>query len=79
MEKMSNNEVKDDVVSEIYKTFSVGQRYSKKNIKDTLNDLYQRLGYQKKAKATDLELYYLMKSVYLTADKQNGFELIGKR
>ena len=79
MEKMSNNEVKDDVVSEIYKTFSVGQRYSKKSIKDTLNDLYQRLGYQKKAKATDLELYYLMKSVYLTADKQNGFEILGKR
>ena len=78
-ETVSNGEIQDDVVSEIYKTFEVGKRYSKKNIKDTLNDLYQRLGYQKKAKATDLELYYLMKSVYLTADKQNGFELIGKR
>ena len=76
---VSNGEIQDDVVSEIYKTFEVGKRYSKKSIKDTLNDLYQRLGYQKKAKATDLELYYLMKSVYLTADKQNGFELIGKR
>ena len=78
-ETVSNGEIQDDVVSEIYKTFEVGKRYSKKNIKDTLNNLYQRLGYQKKAKATDLELYYLMKSVYLTADKQNGFELIGKR
>ena len=78
-ETISNGEIQDDVVSEIYKTFEVGKRYSKKSIKDTLNDLYQRLGYQKKAKATDLELYYLMKSVYLTADKQNGFELIGKR
>lgn len=78
-ETVSNGEIQDDVVSEIYKIFEVGKRYSKKSIKDTLNDLYQRLGYQKKAKATDLELYYLMKSVYLTADKQNGFELIGKR
>lgn len=78
-ETISNGEIQDGVVNEIYKTFEVGKRYSKKSIKDTLNDLYQRLGYQKKAKATDLELYYLMKPVYLTADKQNGFEIIGKR
>jgi len=69
-ETISNGEIQDGVVNEIYKTFEVGKRYSKKSIKDTLNDLYQRLGYQKKAKATDLELYYLMKPVYLTADKQ---------
>ena len=78
MEKISNSEVKDDVVSEIYCTFIVGQRYTKKNIKTILNDLYERLGYKKKAKATDLELYFYMKSI-LTPDKQNGFELIGRK
>lgn len=78
MEKISNSEVKDDVVSEIYKTFEVGKRYTKIDIKNILNNLYERLGYKKKAKATDLETYYLMKSVY-TSDKKHGFELIGKR
>ena len=79
METVSNSEIKDEVVSEIYKIFTVGKRYSKKDIKSMLNDLYEKLGYQKKAKATDLELYYIMKPVYLTAEKQNGFEIIGKR
>jgi hypothetical protein len=78
MEKVSNGEIQDDVVSEIYKTFEVGKRYTKVDIKEALNNLYQRKGYQKKAKATDLELYYLMKPI-LTPDKKAGFELIGKR
>lgn len=77
-EKISNSEIQDDVVSEIYCTFIVGNRYTKSDIKDTLNSLYQRLGYQKKAKATDLELYYYIKPI-LTPDKKAGFELIGKR
>ena len=79
METVSNSEIKDEVVSGIYKIFTVGKRYSKKDIKSMLNDLYEKLGYKKKAKATDLELYYVMKPVYLTAEKQNGFEIIGKR
>ena len=78
MEKVSNSEIKDEVVSEIYKTFEIGKRYTKVDIKEALNNLYQRKGYQKKAKATDLELYYLMKPI-LTPDKKAGFELIGKR
>ena len=78
-ESLSNSKIEDEVVSEIYKMFKVGQRYTKSDIKDALNSLYERKGYQKKAKATDLELYYLMKPVYLTAEKKNGFELIGKR
>ena len=82
METISNGEIKDDVISEIYKMFKVGQRYTKSDIKDSLNNLYQRLGYQKKAKATDLELYYIMKYVKFqdsTNKWVNGFELIGKR
>ena len=54
------------------------QREIGKNIKAVLSDLYERLGYKKTAKATDLELYYIMKPI-LTPEKQNGFELIGKR
>jgi hypothetical protein len=82
METVSNSEIKDDVISEIYKTFKVGQRYTKSDIKDSLNNLYQRLGYQKKAKATDLEIYYLMKYVKFQDSEGkwvNRFELIGKQ
>jgi hypothetical protein len=82
-ESLSNSRIEDEVVSEIYKTFVVGNRYTKSDIKDALNNLYERKGYQKKAKATDLELYYLMKYVKfqdsVTNKWVNGFELIGKR
>ena len=78
MERVSNSEIQDDVVLGIYKTFEVGKRYTYKDIKDILNNLYQRLGYQKKAKSTDLELYYYVKPI-LTPDKKHGFEIIGKR
>ena len=77
-ETVSNGEIKDEVTTEIYKTFMVGQRYTKSDIKDTLNNLYQRMGYQKKAKSTDLELYYIMKPI-LTPEKKAGFELIGRK
>ena len=79
--KVSNNEIQDEVVSEIYKTFEVGKRYTKVGIKDALNQLYQKLGYSQKAKATDLEVYYIMKYVKFQEDGKwvNGFELIGKR
>jgi hypothetical protein len=80
-ETVSNGEIQDDVVSEIYKTFEVGKRYTKVGIKDALSQLYQKLGYQQKAKATDLEVYYIMKYVKFQEDGKwvNGFELIGKR
>ena len=78
-EAVSNSEINDDVVSEIFKTFAVGSRYSKVYIKNKLKVLYEKLGYQKTAKATDLELYYIMKPVYLTSEKKHGYELIGKR
>ena len=74
----TNGEVEETVVSEIYKTFLIGKRYTKKEIKDTLSKLYQKLGYEKKAKSTDLDLLYILKPI-LTPDKKAGFEIIGKR
>jgi hypothetical protein len=74
----SNEGVKDDVSSEIYKMFEVGKRYVKADIKETLKELYQKHGYQKTAKASDLEEYFELKKIY-TSDKKNGFEILGKR
>ena len=80
-EKTSDSEIQGEVTTEVYKTFDIGKRYSYKNIKDTLNQLYQKLGYNQKAKSTDLEVYYIMKYVKFQEDGKwvNGFELIGKR
>jgi hypothetical protein len=74
----SNEGVKDNVSSEIYKMFEVGKRYVKADIKETLKGLYKKLGYQKTAKASDLEEYFEVKGI-LTSDKKNGFEILGKR
>ena len=81
-ETLSNGEIKDEVTDKIYRTFIVGQRYTKSDIKDVLNNLYEKLGYKKKAKATDLELYYIMKYVKFQDSEgkwTNGFELIGRK
>ena len=67
-----------DIASEIYKIFEVGKRYTKADIKETLKGLYSRLGYQKTAKASDLEQYFKVKGI-LTPDKKNGFELLSKK
>jgi hypothetical protein len=81
-EKIMNQEVKDDVDLEIYGSFTIGKRYSNKHVKDILNELYQKLGYKKKAKTTDLEVYYAMKAVkFQDTDGKwiNGLEIIGKK
>jgi hypothetical protein len=67
-----------DIASEIYKIFEVGKRYTKADIKETLKGLYSRLGYQKTAKASDLEEYFSLKKIF-TSDKKNGFELLEKK
>jgi hypothetical protein len=77
-EVISNGEIQDDVTKEIYNNFFVGKRYTKSDIKEILKSLYQKLGYQKTAKATDLEVYFVMKPI-LTSDKKHGFEILGKR
>jgi len=76
VKQISNKAI--DVASEIYKIFEVGKRYTKSDIKSTLKNLYERLGYQKTAKASDLEQYFIVKGI-LTSDKKNGFELLSKK
>lgn len=51
-------------------------------IKDILGDIYQRLGYQKTAKATDLDLFFIKKAIKLKDSSGkwiHGFEIIGKK
>ena len=73
-----NSMIDKKIKEEIYRLFKVGNRYVKSDIKSTLKMLYDRLGYQKTAKASDLEEYFELKKIY-TSDKKNGFELLSKK
>ena len=61
--------------------FRIGCKYSKSGIKESLKVLYQELNYKKTAKATDLEIIYVMKAIKVQEDGKwvNGFEILGKR
>jgi hypothetical protein len=61
--------------------FKIGYRYSKFSIKNTLKNLYQELEYKRAAKATDLEIIYVLKDVKIQEGNKwiNGFEILGKR
>ena len=77
-----NSMIDRDVKKEIYRLFQVGKRYINKDIKQSLKLLYERLGYQKTAKANDLEEYFEIKAVKfqdLSGKWVHGFELLSKK
>ena len=64
----------------IYSTFQIGKRYSLREIKDTLKEVYNSLSLQKTPKASDLEEYYDLKSVKIydpiTKKQSGGYEIL---
>ena len=48
----------DELSSVVYKKFQIGSRYTLKEIKSTLQDIYRDLGITSKPKATDLDKYF---------------------
>ena len=80
-ELCGNSQRGDKVKEEIYRLFTVGYRYSKSDIKSTLKNAYERVGYQKTAKASDLQEYFWLKDVKFLEDGKwvNGFEIQKKR
>jgi hypothetical protein len=77
-----NSDIEDKIKDEIYRLFTVGYRYSKSDIKSTLKNAYERIGYQKTAKASDLEEYFIVKDTKLQDDTKkwvNGFEILSKK
>ena len=71
---------KSKLREEIYKTFTVGEKYTKSKTKETLGIIYSSLGYNKTPKANDLEEYFEIKSCLIpnkeTGKRDNGFEII---
>ena len=75
---MINSSKELDISSVIYSKFKVGDRFTKKEIKQILQDVYGNLGIISKAKATDLGKYFTLKRTCITlSDKtiENGFKL----
>ena len=64
----------------IQNSFTTGDRVSLKNIKSTLNQIYNELSLKKKAKASDLSEWFIVKKaqIWMTGEnrKVDGFELI---
>ena len=73
------NKLKQDPLSSIiYQIFQVQQRYTLKEIKERLGEIYTTLGISKTPKASDLEEYFDVKSILINnIDKrQKGYELL---
>ena len=77
----SEVKVEDEMISEIYNTFSVSKKYGKAEIKQTLRTIYEKFNFEKTAKASDLSEYFIIKSTTLQTSGKwvNGFEILGKR
>ena len=55
-----------ELSSVVYKKFKIGEKYTLKEIKSVLQDIYRDLGITSKPKATDLDKYYSLSSVLIT-------------
>lgn len=66
---------------EITQSFVIGERYSKKYIKDTLTEIYRRCHINKTAKAIDLQEYFNLEDVKISSGlnkRTNGFLIKAK-
>lgn len=70
--KLNRLDIKDCIKQEVVRLFEINNVYTASEIKDTLTDIYNRLMLTKKAKATDLEDYF----VYKTTSKRIGTDVI---
>jgi len=66
---------------DISSLFTVGEKYTKKYIKETLGEFYNTNKIHKTPKASDLEEYFILKSIKLKVDDkwENGFEIISRK
>jgi hypothetical protein len=67
----------EELSSVVHKKFQVNSRYTLKNIKQILQDIYRDLGITSKPKATDLGKYFNLSSVSITENgkRVNGYLL----
>ena len=71
----------NNIKAEILINFKPGNKYSSKNTKQTLKNIYDKLGIEKTAKASELENYFSLKECTVfnqdTGKWDRGFEILG--
>ena len=71
---------KDEISGIILHTFFVSNKYTKKYIKEKLQEIYNQFNIKKSAKASDLEEYFILNRVKIsnkeTGKRDEGFEII---
>lgn len=78
-EGIQNKLKQDPLSSMIYQIFQISQKYTLKEIKERLGEIYISLGITKTPKASDLEEYYETKSILISENngkRQKGYELL---
>jgi hypothetical protein len=84
-----DNELKELMVADtksealrdrVKSSFELGYRYSSKDIKSTLNQIYSELSINRKAKATDISEWFVAKAIQIWKPEENrkiaGFEIV---
>lgn len=65
----------------IYSSIEVGKRYSCFDLKQMLKSIYNRIGYKKTPKSTDLKDYFILKDVILvnSGKRIKAFEIVSRK
>ena len=77
--RIKNYLLKDILLAELVKEFNIGDRIPKKDIKDKLKLIYDKVNIKQTAKANDLEKWFEIKEVSMflqDGKKVHGFEII---
>lgn len=80
LDTANNASIKSIIESEILSRFNIGDRLKKIDIKNILREIYEKYGYTKTPKATDLEEYFKLKRCKITESGEafEGFLLQAK-
>lgn len=72
---------KSTFMNEIYNSFEIGKKYTKKYIKEELGEIYKSADFKGTPKANDLDKWFELREVRMTVDgkKVPGFEIVKKK
>ena len=70
---------KEDLIKEVYQNFNVGDRFIRADAKVFLQRIYDSVGYERTAKASDLNEYFEIKPIRIGEDRVSGIEIIKQK
>lgn len=79
LSRMHEYSLKDEIRKRILKSFKVGERYTRKNVKIVMKDIFTSLKIDRIPKATELDTWFKIKKVLIISgqNKDHGFEILG--